>query len=82
MYRYEIDGIHFDDYFYPYPDDKATPFPDNVTYQKYIDANGTLSRDDWRRDNVNRMVNAVFSLITSNNNSAQCLHYNTKKYSS
>jgi len=51
-----VDGIHFDDYFYPYPDKAHTPFPDNVTYQKYIDANGTLPRDDWRRQNINRMV--------------------------
>jgi len=54
--RYDVDGIHFDDYFYPYPDAADTPFPDNVTYQKYVDANGTLSRADWRRDNINRMV--------------------------
>ena len=54
--RYDVDGIHFDDYFYPYPDKAHTPFPDNVTYQKYVDANGTLSRDDWRRQNINGMV--------------------------
>ena len=51
-----MDGIHLDDYFYPYPDSKGTPFPDDVTYQRYVDDNGTLSRDDWRRNNVNRMV--------------------------
>jgi len=58
-YRYDVDGIHFDDYFYPYPDSVGTPFPDDVTYRKYVDANGTLSRDDWRRHNVNNMVNIV-----------------------
>jgi len=56
-----VDGIHFDDYFYPYPDSAGTPFPDDVTYRKYVDANGTLSRDDWRRDNVNRMVTSCCS---------------------
>jgi len=60
-YRYDVDGIHFDDYFYPYPDSAGTPFPDDVTYRKYVDANGTLSRDDWRRDNVNRMVTSCCS---------------------
>ena len=59
VYRYDVDGIHFDDYFYPYPDSAGTPFPDNATYRKYVEANGTLSRDDWRRDNINRMVNAA-----------------------
>jgi len=54
--RYDVDGIHFDDYFYPYPDSAGTPFPDSATYQKYVDSGGCLSLDDWRRDSVNRMV--------------------------
>lgn len=58
--RYELDGIHFDDYFYPYPDG---PFPDTATYDAYRAAGGTLSVGDWRRDNVNRMVRAVHELI-------------------
>jgi uncharacterized lipoprotein YddW (UPF0748 family) len=58
--RYDVDGIHFDDYFYPYPDG---PFPDDATYQAYSAAGGTLSRDDWRRDNVNRMVGAVHARV-------------------
>jgi len=57
--RYDVDGVHFDDYFYPYPDSAQTAFPDKVTYQKYVDANGTLSRADWRRDNVNRLVRVL-----------------------
>ncbi|HIK56406.1 MAG TPA: family 10 glycosylhydrolase [Synechococcales cyanobacterium M55_K2018_004] len=53
--RYDVDGIHLDDYFYPYPIAGQT-FPDAATYQKYRAGGGTLSLNDWRRDNVNRMV--------------------------
>ena len=53
--RYDIDGLHFDDYFYPYPID-GVPFPDSSTYNQY--GNG-MSLADWRRDNVNRMVSRV-----------------------
>jgi uncharacterized lipoprotein YddW (UPF0748 family) len=52
--RYAIDGIHFDDYFYPYPD--GTPFPDDATYDLYVQSGGRMERDDWRRDNVNRLI--------------------------
>jgi uncharacterized lipoprotein YddW (UPF0748 family) len=57
--RYDLDAIHIDDYFYPYkvPD---TPFPDEVSWKKY---SGTLSRDDWRRDNVNRFVELFYQTI-------------------
>ena len=61
--RYDVDGIHFDDYFYPYPD--GSPFPDDRTYQAYLDGGGTMSRDDWRRDNVNQLVREVSEAITS-----------------
>ena len=56
--RYEIDGVHFDDYFYPYPVD-GVDFPDDSTWQAYQDGGGQLSRADWRRDNVNAMVETV-----------------------
>jgi uncharacterized lipoprotein YddW (UPF0748 family) len=59
--RYDVDGIHFDDYFYPYPD--GSPFPDDATYGAYLDAGGDLARDDWRRDNVNRVVELVHDEI-------------------
>jgi len=61
--RYDVDGIHFDDYFYPYPD--GTPFPDDATWSAYVDGGGALSRDDWRRDNVHRFVEAIAGAITS-----------------
>jgi uncharacterized lipoprotein YddW (UPF0748 family) len=56
--RYDLDGIHFDDYFYPYPV-QGVDFPDDATYQAYQDGGGQLSRADWRRDNVNAMVETV-----------------------
>ncbi|MCY1054964.1 family 10 glycosylhydrolase [Nannocystis sp. SCPEA4] len=56
--RYDIDGIHFDDYFYPYPVD-GVDFPDDSTWEAYQDGGGQLSRADWRRDNVNAMVETV-----------------------
>jgi uncharacterized lipoprotein YddW (UPF0748 family) len=53
--RYDIDGIHLDDYFYPYPIEGKS-FPDNKTYTAYKEAGGELSLGDWRRENVNQMV--------------------------
>jgi uncharacterized lipoprotein YddW (UPF0748 family) len=59
--RYDIDGVHIDDYFYPYPIARARgrgdlPFPDDASWNKYRAAKGQLSRDDWRRENVNTLV--------------------------
>ncbi len=53
--RYDVDGIHLDDYFYPYPIAGQT-FPDDKTYQAYKAGGGTLALADWRRDNVNRLI--------------------------
>ncbi|TVQ89536.1 MAG: hypothetical protein EA397_14960 [Deltaproteobacteria bacterium] len=60
--RYDLDGIHFDDYFYPYPI-SGTPFPDSATYSAYQSGGGTLSLEDWRRDNVNIMVQRVHEVV-------------------
>ncbi len=57
--RYDIDGIHMDDYFYPYPMDGGR-FDDDATYAAY---GGGLSRAEWRRDNVNRMVRRVGEVV-------------------
>lgn len=57
--RYDIDGVHLDDYFYPYKERTAngtTEFPDARSWKKYVASGGTLSRDDWRRENVNMLV--------------------------
>lgn len=47
--RYDVDGIHMDDYFYP-----GSSFDDLDTYKKY--GNGFSNIDDWRRENVNLLV--------------------------
>ncbi|MCA9657613.1 MAG: family 10 glycosylhydrolase [Myxococcales bacterium] len=59
--RYDVDGVHFDDYFYPYPTDED--FPDGLTWGAYKDGGGDLSRADWRRHNVDAMVEAVGALV-------------------
>ncbi|HEY0928942.1 MAG TPA: family 10 glycosylhydrolase [Gemmatimonas sp.] len=58
--RYDIDGVHIDDYFYPYPetDRRGRPilFPDATSWTRYQKSGGKLSRADWRRENVNKLV--------------------------
>lgn len=65
--RYDIDGVHMDDYFYPYPvnDDAGNPvpFPDDASYNAYREAGGNLGRDDWRRDSVNTLVRRLYEGI-------------------
>ena len=62
--RYDVDGVHTDDYYYPYKvkgeDGKDTDFPDDESYKRYRDGGGKLERDDWRRDNVNRLVRDIY----------------------
>ena len=62
--RYDIDGVHFDDYFYPYPI-KGVAIPDSAQYQKY-NSIASLTIDDWRRNNVNTFVREMHNnlLIT------------------
>lgn len=57
--RYDVDAVHIDDFFYPYPD-TCTSFPDSATYRRYTQGGGTLSLADWRRDNVNRFVERMY----------------------
>lgn len=59
--RYDLAGVHFDDYFYPYPTDggKTYPFPDDTTYAAYRARGGTMTKADWRRDNVNTLIRRV-----------------------
>ena len=60
--RYDIDGIQIDDYFYPYPVAGQT-FPDADSYAAYQKGGGILALSDWRRDNINRMVQRLFEGI-------------------
>lgn len=57
--RYDVDGVHIDDYFYPYPQD-GHAFPDEVSYRRYRGAGGDLHRDDWRRANVDRVIEQLY----------------------
>lgn len=55
--RYDIDAIHFDDYFYPYASyNGGADFPDQKTWNEYKEKGGKLSRTDWRRENVNLII--------------------------
>ncbi|MCH7403252.1 glycoside hydrolase family 10 protein [Belliella kenyensis] len=58
--NYDIDAIHFDDYFYPYRIDKEV-FNDTETYKKYAQPNQRI--DDWRRENVNALIKEVYTTI-------------------
>ncbi|HMS56433.1 MAG TPA: family 10 glycosylhydrolase [Fimbriimonadaceae bacterium] len=62
--RYDVDGIHIDDYFYPYPekgsDGKNINFPDDESYAKYGKG---LSRSNWRRKNVDDFIERVYKGI-------------------
>jgi uncharacterized lipoprotein YddW (UPF0748 family) len=58
--RYNVDGIHIDDYFYPYPNAKKDPFPDTPAYDRYVQSGGKLAVDDWRRENVNALVQRIY----------------------
>lgn len=59
--RYNVAGIHFDDYFYPYP--STGKLPDAKTYARYRAAGGKLEIGDWRRDNVNRLIARVSQAV-------------------
>jgi uncharacterized lipoprotein YddW (UPF0748 family) len=60
--RYDIDGVHLDDYFYPYPEGKLQ-FPDHATYQAYRNRGGNLRRDDWRRSNIDGFVRDLYEIV-------------------
>jgi uncharacterized lipoprotein YddW (UPF0748 family) len=61
--RYDVDGIHIDDYFYPYPEKAADgaeiDFPDDASWARYTLAGGSLARADWRRANVDALVERI-----------------------
>jgi uncharacterized lipoprotein YddW (UPF0748 family) len=65
--NYEVDGIHFDDYFYPSVDLSY----DQSDYNEYKSLGGTLSQGDWRRENVNELVQGVYKAIKAMDNSIE-----------
>lgn len=58
--KYDVDGILYDDYFYP---DGIPSGSDAGDYQEWLDSGTAMTFGDWRRDNVNRMVKAVYNMI-------------------
>lgn len=62
--RYDIDGVHVDDYFYPYKErdrrGNTIDFPDAGSYRRYRNSGGRLGRDDWRRENVDSLIHRVY----------------------
>ncbi len=58
--NYEVDGIHFDDYFYPYPAG-AEKFDDTKAFQDYGYGSGTL--ENWRRENVDKLISQVSAML-------------------
>lgn len=55
--RYNVDGIHLDDYFYPYAGMLGGKFfPDDAAYRNFRAYGGRLSLSDWRRNNINLFV--------------------------
>jgi len=76
--RYDVDGVHIDDYFYPYPiaaplppGTKVNPaepapvvdFPDEPSWQRYRAGGGRLARADWRRANVDQLVAQLYRTV-------------------
>lgn len=59
--RYDVDGIHFDDYFYPYPV-RDLDFDDKSSYSKYGKG---MSKEDWRRKNVDDLIEEVHQVIAT-----------------
>lgn len=56
---YQVDGIHFDDYFYP----STEAYIDESDYNAYAQAGGKLSLQDWRCENVSALVKEVYSAV-------------------
>jgi uncharacterized lipoprotein YddW (UPF0748 family) len=62
--RYDIDGIHLDDYFYPYPAyNEGRDFPDDRSWQAYKAGGGQLTRAAWRRESVNEFIQHLYQGI-------------------
>lgn len=70
--RYDVDGIHIDDYFYPYPikmpNGQEQEFPDDAAWIAYLKNGGQLKRADWRRQNVNQLVNTIYQRVHEEKN--------------
>lgn len=56
--NYDIDGVHLDDYFYPTGESSSKKFNDDLTYKTY-NSNQISNKADWRRDNINDLVQSL-----------------------
>ncbi len=65
--RYDVDAIHFDDYFYPYRI-AGKEFPDEATFRKY---GAGLTKDDWRRSNTDSIISKLSFAIKKENKKCQ-----------
>ncbi|HEY9517360.1 MAG TPA: family 10 glycosylhydrolase [Gemmatimonadaceae bacterium] len=67
VWRYDIDGIHLDDYFYPYKERDSTgrliAFPDDPSWRLYRGNGGKLGRDDWRRHNIDLFIEDLYGHV-------------------
>ncbi|GAB4315036.1 MAG: family 10 glycosylhydrolase [Candidatus Sumerlaeia bacterium] len=65
--RYDVDGIHMDDYFYPYDsylkEGGLNDFPDEENWQAYKASGGTMSRSDWRRNAVDQFIERFYKEV-------------------
>jgi len=65
--RYDIDGVHMDDYFYPYKvkdeDGNDVEFPDDRSWNAYKKSGGKLNRDDWRRKSVDDFIERLYKEV-------------------
>lgn len=65
--NYDLDGIHLDDYFYPYPERDENghemEFPDEETFLEYVAEGGVETIHDWRRENVNTLIKQAYDTI-------------------
>lgn len=65
--RYDVDGVHMDDYFYPYPVQTRrgadVPFPDDRPWRAYQRGGGALARNDWRRQNVDELIRTLYDSV-------------------
>ncbi len=61
--NYSVDGIHFDDYFYPQPD----TYIDETEYNVYKKKGGEMSQEEWRKNNVNLLIKEIYTAVKSIN---------------
>lgn len=61
--NYALEGIQFDDYFYP----DAEDINDAILFNQYKDGGGQLSLEEWRKNNVSSLISSVYSLVKSHN---------------